>query len=90
MSTETTIIARPWERAGITYRQFDHWVTMGWVSVDDSNLHPGYGNNREITREQFGVLAKMARLTRHGVKPSFAAKFVADGKADKILEAMDA
>lgn len=80
------LIARPWERAGITYRQFDHWITKGFMPGG----HPGHGHSREYTREDFARLTRMARLVRHGLQPKAAAAFIDAGKADDLLKVMDA
>lgn len=58
------------ERAGITYRQLDHWISRGYLNLTDGN--PGSGIARTLTGAQVRVLENMAVLARAGVRPSEA------------------
>lgn len=78
------IISQPWDRAGISYRQYDYWVTKGYIEGG----HPGFGNPREMTRTEFTRLSQMATLVRNGMSPESAHAFVVAGKASAIIEAM--
>ena len=75
----------PWERAGITYRQYDHWVRKEYLPGIGT---PGYGNARAVTREQYNHLAKMSKLVRKGMTPQAASEYASAGKADAIYAAM--
>jgi hypothetical protein len=81
----TDYIDVPWDRAGITYRQYDHWVTKGYLPGIGN---PGYGTERVVTREQFEHLAKMAKLVKGGMVPKAASDYATAGKADAIYAAM--
>ena len=51
--------------AGVTYRQFDHWCSKGYIKGADK---PGTGNPREITTEEEEVLHLAARLIDFGFR----------------------
>lgn len=54
---------------GITYRQLDHWSTLGLLRP----LHTGgSGNNREWTRAELDVARLMGHLVRAGMRPALA------------------
>jgi hypothetical protein len=56
--------------AGITYRQFDHWATKGYLPlVEDTDVSLGSGNRREISNEAAEHLVLMAELVRAGMNP---------------------
>ena len=58
------------KKAGITYRQFDHWIRRGYIAGGC----PGSGRRRDISADEFDVLARMAGLVRAGVTPAAAAE----------------
>lgn len=54
-----------WRVAGITYRQADHWRHMRYINASSN----GSGNGAsEISRDEAGVLLRMAALVRAGMK----------------------
>ena len=56
-----------WKDAGITHRQFNHWVTKGLVP--GLNTGVGSGNRHRLTAEQLGHLRQMGRLVELGMTP---------------------
>jgi hypothetical protein len=57
------------DRLPISYRQFDHWCTRGWIRGG----RPGTGNPRHLDDKEMRVLAHMAALVSDGVRPDRAA-----------------
>lgn len=53
------------ERAGITYRQLDHWIDLGLVVSEPAE--PGMGVGRSVDDEECEVVRWMAELVRLGV-----------------------
>jgi hypothetical protein len=68
---EVTIITA-WDRVRqlgtVTYRQLDHWISLGLVKVETPQGE-GSGNPRTITSEELAVVAHMGRLVRLGLGP---------------------
>lgn len=72
-------------RAGITYRQLDHWCRAGYLQA--SNAGGGSGNPRWLTWSERTVLDAMAGLVRAGVRPERAAALArGDREAIAALE----
>lgn len=57
--------------AGCTYRQYDHWVTKGYIHTDDD--HPSRGFPRALTWAEVGVLTILTDLVAAGMLPEAAA-----------------
>lgn len=62
------------ERAGITYRQLDHWIRKGYVN----GSLPGQGNPRRIPEPEADIVRDMAALVRAGFRPEVAARIARD------------
>ncbi len=58
-------------RAGLSYRQLDHWTTRGWLKVV-GDAKPGTGNARSWLVGEDRVAGIMVRLTDAGIKPDVA------------------
>lgn len=58
------------DRAGITYRQLDHWIRKGYIN----GALPGSGNPRTINGHEADVVRDMAALVRAGFRPDVAAR----------------
>lgn len=56
-------------RAGITYRQFDHWWRKGWIGSGPI----GQGHLREITAPEMRRIMRLAALVSAGMNPQLAA-----------------
>lgn len=56
--------------AGITYRQFDHWIRRGYIKGGT----PGSGNARDLDETETAVLALMSTLVKSGMFPARAAQ----------------
>jgi len=56
---------------GITYRQFDHWVTRGWIRPTNSG---GSGHDRVFSMDEVRIFRIMATLTTLGFRPAHAAE----------------
>ena len=55
----------------VSYRQYDHWISKGWLKVPDKN--PGTGNRRpELSFEEQKVLEVGAKLIQFGFGPEAA------------------
>ena len=67
------------KRAGISYRQFDHWWRRGYIG-DSSFLGSGY--SREITRAQYVHLVRVAALVKVGVRPDQACRLIRRAEID--------
>lgn len=67
------------DRAGISYRQFDHWCRRGYIPDVASK---GSGNERELTRDQFAYVMKLAKLVKAGVNVHAAAEALKKLDAD--------
>lgn len=64
------------QRAGVTYRQLDHWFRLGYLSANGQPTgSPGSGHDREFTYDEVRRLTLLARLVSAGVKPSKAAQY---------------
>jgi hypothetical protein len=59
------------QRAKITYRQLDHWVTQGYL-VPETGSNPGQGRDRQFSEVEAQVAAWMADLVRAGFSPKRA------------------
>lgn len=69
------------KRAGISYRQFDHWARNGYIPSDDVlPTAPGSGFARTVTEEQADFTSRLAKLVRAGIPVS---------KASKLLVSLD-
>jgi hypothetical protein len=83
--------APPWaRRAGITYRNLDHWVRRGWLHPE--HVGRGPGSRRHWPTHEQQVAALMARCVNIGMTPALAARVaraavgaVADGFALVVL-----
>jgi hypothetical protein len=62
------------QRAGITYRQLDHWVTRGYLHPRRRAHNPGSGHPRTFTPREGDVAEAMAGLVALGMLPAAAAK----------------
>ena len=80
---------RPWDRAGITQRQYDYWARSGLVP--DLIQQPGTGRYREPTDMQVKYLTNMGLLVRAGVTPRLASRVTGHGQTqvDKLLDLID-
>lgn len=56
---------------GATYRQLDHWIRRGWLTVDHTG---GTGNRREWSSHEITIAALMVRLVNAGLRPEAAAR----------------
>lgn len=63
--------------AGVTYRQYDYWVSCGYVKVA-GDPNPGSGRPRQITEAEVAVLRLMGVLVDGGVAPVAAARLARD------------
>lgn len=59
-------------RTGVTYRQLEHWCTLGYVSGVPTT--PGSGNARVYTPDAVAVLTRMGALVWLGMRPALAAR----------------
>jgi len=77
--TRTSIYPLP---PNVTYRQFDHWVTRGWIYASGGG---GHGHPRDLSNSERAVLEQMGRLVADGVTPAravtLARELVANGTA---------
>lgn len=62
---------RTMARLGITYRQFDHWSSRGYLGGPSLTGH-GTGNPRMLTNDQIRVLRRMGELVNRGMTPAAA------------------
>ena len=59
------------KRAGVTYRQVDHWCSMGLVKVVGGDATPGSGHERRIPTTELPrirTLGRVSRALRRGAK----------------------
>lgn len=68
---------------GVTRRQLDYWLEMGWIRSADP---PSAGHPRSFTATEKRVLSLMARLTAAGL-PARKAAPLARGAVEKAEEA---
>lgn len=73
-----------WTRAGITYRQADHWRSRGWVKASIE----GSGFISEISTTEARILTRMATLVTAGMKPQAAAR-IARATVEQGVRAAD-
>jgi DNA-binding transcriptional MerR regulator len=67
------------DRAGITYRQLDHWVTNHLLHpTGDPNPGQGPDRWRQFTEDETRIACWMALLVRHGIQPHVAASLARD------------
>lgn len=59
--------------AGVTYRQFDHWCTKGYIAGLYDSQHPGSGFNRDLDTRQIKQVRLMGQLVTAGMRPDAAA-----------------
>lgn len=77
MSTATDLLLI---RAGVTYRQVDHWVRQGWVEPrfwrkgGDRADEGKSGYVRDFTDHEQQVIIAMGRLTGAGIRAEVAAR----------------
>jgi hypothetical protein len=73
--------------AGVTHRQFNHWVSKGWVP----GIHAGVGTGHRhwLTAKQKDHLFLMGRLVELGMTPSGAFDMVTKGRAHDVIWAME-
>lgn len=62
------------DQAGITYRQLDVWVRVGYVTCAH-NATPGSGHQRTWTRTEAAHVHRVADLIRAGFRPDRAAEY---------------
>lgn len=67
----TRLLAEIVDQLPITYRQVDHAIRKGWLTVD--NPAPGHGGRRQVTDHQAQILTRYADLTSIGIPPDMAA-----------------
>jgi hypothetical protein len=67
-------------RAGITYRQLDHWAVRGYL-VPAGGTRTGSGFARTWTPAELAVACPMGRLTGAGLPPEMAARVARSGQA---------
>lgn len=60
--------------AGATYRQIDHWTTLGYLRASRGTSNPGSGNPRTYTPREIEVAEAMTALVHQGVDPKVAAR----------------
>lgn len=60
------------ERAGISYRQLDHYLRKGWVT---SRHDGGSGNNRDFTQSEADVIIRAGSLIAIGLAPEQAIEY---------------
>lgn len=65
-------------KAGITFRQCDHWVRRGYLRPDGAAL--GSGRPRRWPRAEVDVARAMARLVRIGLTPAAAHRIARSGE----------
>ena len=63
-------------RAGITYRQLDHWTRTGLVTAANGETHQGLP--RTYDEAEARVVCWMARLVDTGIAPRTAARVARD------------
>lgn len=73
-------------RAGITFRQLDHWVTKGWLHPDGGS---GSGNERYWSPSESIVAADMGMLNRFGIPPALAHRIARAGQAQAVATILD-
>ena len=73
--------------AGVSHRQFNHWVSKGWVP----GINPGVGtgNAHRLDAKQLGHLRQMGRLVELGMTPAGAYSAVAKGLGDDVIWALE-
>lgn len=62
------------DRARITYRQLDFWVSNGYLRPRRQATHPGSGNTRTFTPHEAEVAEVMGELVALGVAAAPAAR----------------
>lgn len=60
------------EAAGITYRQFDHWLHQGYIPT--TTKPSGSGNPRVFSQQECAFVVKLAKMVRAGIAPATAAE----------------
>ena len=73
--------------AGVTHRQFNHWVKKGWVPGISPGV--GTGNSHWLDAKQLGHLRQMGRLVELGMTPSGAYNAVAKGVGIDVIWALE-
>ena len=59
---------------GASYRQVDHWTTLGYLKARRGTANPGHGFRRDYTPREVEVAEAMAALVKQGVEPKVAAR----------------
>ena len=73
--------------AGVSYRQFDHWCSKGYIEGLGIDQNPGSGFNRWITPKQAKQLRLMGQLVKAGMRPDAAAQValqIIDGQTPRL------
>ena len=73
--------------AGITHRQFNHWVFKGWVPGLNSGV--GSGNRHTLDSRQLSHLRQMSRLVELGMTPEGAYNAVVKGLGHDVIGALE-
>ena len=50
-------------RTGLTYRQIDHWIRFGAITIEDGTDH-GSGNSRVFRLQEVNDLEAIAKIVR--------------------------
>lgn len=57
------------DRIGVSYRQVNHWITSGYVKLDEvDDVEPGSGNVLWLTRDDVERVADIGKLRKYGVE----------------------
>jgi hypothetical protein len=71
---------------GITYRQMDHWVRLGYLQPGEGH---GSGHARQWTRTELGVARDMGLLVKAGLLPAAAHRAARGGRTRAVLSALN-
>ena len=61
--------------SNVTYRQFDHWCTKGYIN---GGKEVGTGNYRRLDDHELRVLREMGKLVESGLTPLLASAVARD------------
>lgn len=88
MTTSVEIVTR----AGITYRQLDHWTRLGYLTLEEP--HPGSGNARTYPETEIHTARRIRVLLDSGLTLTAAVQAVRDGHvilgANRVTIAVEA
>lgn len=77
-------------KAGITYRQLDHWTRAGYIPGNRRLVDRGSGTPRFWTRAECAFVTRLAQLERAGINIRIAAEAIeaqtVDGRIPDALQ----